>query len=587
MSTWCDGLDVAEAAARLRAEPGPSALRELRALCEAVIGAYARLHGCRVVHGDVHPRNLIVGPDGRVTLLDFGLAHALDSPSLPPPRQGVGFYFEPEYARARISGGSAVPATKRGEQYSVAALVYLLLTGRHYIEFYLDARLWRQIAETAPLPFARHAVSAWTAGEEVLATALRKEPDDRFPDLDVFHTKFRQACTREPAGQAQQPLPRRAHVLLNEVLRRVDRDPLSVSLQNSAVTVHSGAAGIAYMLYRLASIREDGLLLARADSWSEYSLAAGHRPMEVGTGVSTVSCGGGGTSSLYHADTGIHAVRALISLAQGDTHRAATAISTYCKAGSAVSDEIDATTGRASVLIGASSLMGALPHSAHAARQQLRELGDNLANGIASYMTNEPPMMSSTSLQWLGIAHGWAGVLYAGLLWTEASGAAVVPVTTTRLDELASLAVEAGPGLCWPQQTGFPTLRRPPTTGWCHGSAGHALLWASAYRVSGLPEYLEMAKRAALYAHDQGTATGPSLCCGLAGQAYACLSVYRLTGEPEWLRRARRLAGRAADFVLGTQNNNSLYAGDLGIAMLVADLAEPESSHMPLFELDH
>jgi serine/threonine-protein kinase len=291
--------------------------------------------------------------------------------------------------------------------------------------------------------------------------------------------------------------------------------------------------------------------------------------------------------SFYHAAPGLHAVRTLISLAQGDTPTAANAIADYCDAAGQASDEIDATMGCASVLIGTSLLLRALPPLANAERLQLRKLGDTLADWLNGYLATEPSMGASTSPRWLGIAHGWAGVLFAGLAWSEATGASPAPRALSRLEELADMAFEVGSGLCWPQQTGLPVLERPPATGWCHGSAGYALLWAAAYRVTGTDEHLELAERAALYAHDQGTATGASLCCGLAGQAYACLSVHRLTGDDAWVRRAHRLAARAGDRARGRQyRNNSLYTGNVGVGLLAADLTEPESSHMPLFESD-
>ena len=67
---WRDGTDAATAAAPLRSA---SRKEELRALCQQVLDAYAELHAVGVLHGDVHPRNLIVGRNGDVTIVDFGI----------------------------------------------------------------------------------------------------------------------------------------------------------------------------------------------------------------------------------------------------------------------------------------------------------------------------------------------------------------------------------------------------------------------------------------------------------------------------------------------------------------------------------
>jgi len=76
-----------------------------------------------------------------------------------------------------------------------------------------------------------------------------------------------------------------------------------------------------------------------------------------------------------------------------------------------------------------------------------------------------------------------------------------------------------------------------------------------------------------------------SLCCGTAGRAYALLDFYRHTGNAEWLHRARELAEHsAANAVATAQVANTLYQGELGVAVLVADLARPEQARMPAFE---
>ena len=84
------------------------------------------------------------------------------------------------------------------------------------------------------------------------------------------------------------------------------------------------------------------------------------------------------------------------------------------------------------------------------------------------------------------------------------------------------------------------------------------------------------------------TAVG-TLCCGSAGQAYAMLVAHRLTGDGTWFRRARQLAGQSVATV-GTKWSipNSLYKGDVGIALLAHDLStahDPSTSSgsMPLF----
>ena len=68
--------------------------------------------------------------------------------------------------------------------------------------------------------------------------------------------------------------------------------------------------------------------------------------------------------------------------------------------------------------------------------------------------------------------------------------------------------------------------------------------------------------------------------CGLAGRAYAMLAMHRLTGEAAWLDRAHVLAERAAAGIDG----DGLFKGAAGVAVLFADLQNPDDARFPLFD---
>lgn len=71
----------------------------------------------------------------------------------------------------------------------------------------------------------------------------------------------------------------------------------------------------------------------------------------------------------------------------------------------------------------------------------------------------------------------------------------------------------------------------------------------------------------------------------MAGQAYSQLALYRATGDEEWLDSARSLAAAAERIgAAGTPHPFSLYKGEPGVAVLLADLAAPAYAAMPFFE---
>jgi serine/threonine protein kinase len=181
------GVDAEAAAARLRETGGGASRSALLVLAVAIARAYATLHAKGVLHGDIHPRNLLVGRAGDVRLIDFGFASAIgeEAPAGPILRGGVPFFFEPELARNYLALGPGVRASAAGEQYAVATLIYQLVTGAHTRDYSLGREeMLREIADLPPLPFAERGLAPWPALESVLARALSKDPALRYPGVD-------------------------------------------------------------------------------------------------------------------------------------------------------------------------------------------------------------------------------------------------------------------------------------------------------------------------------------------------------------------------------------------------------------------
>ncbi|HKS23937.1 MAG TPA: phosphotransferase [Thermoanaerobaculia bacterium] len=168
---WATGDDALTAAATRRDDRAA-----LLALCAGIARAYAALHARGVVHGDVHPRNIAAA--GEVVLLDFG--HASIGGRVPRSgRAGVAYFFPPESMATRRQRPSAA-----GEQYALAALLYLMIAGDHYLDFRLgEEEMARQIAGEPPLPFASRGAAPWPEVERILFRALSKDPQQRYPSI--------------------------------------------------------------------------------------------------------------------------------------------------------------------------------------------------------------------------------------------------------------------------------------------------------------------------------------------------------------------------------------------------------------------
>jgi serine/threonine-protein kinase len=528
---------------------------------------------------------VLVQRDGSVRLIDFGFACAIgDTLQLPGggERAGVPFFFEPEFARATLENTSAPPASPAGEQFAVAALLFLLATGEHWQRFRLGRReMMLDIAEGEPRSFSDCGVEPWPALERILHRALSRAPGDRWPSMAALASRLNDLTIPATRGPAVNPdrADRVEHVLHN---LQVDGPLFSEQLPAPGVSVNYGSAGIALGALHAAQRRQSPDLLAASDAWIRRSLRQIGDEQGFYNASIEITRGMVGEASPYHTASGVHAVDALIARATGNTVRQNNAVDLYLQCATRPAAGIDLTLGRASTLLGAAILLDALPLTEAPVEAALRAFGDQTLEDIWLEL-DAKQRVGAGDVEYPGIAHGWAGFLYATLTWCTVARAAVPDGSERRLDELAALALPTGRGLEWPWilgQTGDP----PTMSGWCNGSCGYVFLWTLAHRVFGDGRFLDLALGAGWNSWESRDPAS-TLCCGLAGRGYALLNLHRHTGELRWLERARLLGARASSGGMEyPEYRHSLYKGELGVAVLNEDMADPDWGRMPLFE---
>jgi len=549
---WANGVEASVAAAQRRCDR--TALIEI---CASIAAAYATLHARGVLHADVHPRNVIVGE--KVLLLDFGYSRVADRPPV-VGRAGVNYFFEPEYP--------TVEASPRGEQYAIAALLYLLLAGDHYLDFRLEREeMARQIANDPPLPFAKRGIPPWPDVEAILFRALEKHPERRHVSVEELAALLAGARDVAAAESLATPVSQEAKTFLESTLQSFARRGAmfrSRYPRAPKASINFGCAGAAAGMLRIAEARGDPALLALSRVWCARATSLVGDDGAFYSDEGNLSRESIGDVTPYHTESGVHAARAMIAAASGI--HTDDAVDAFLAASRKPCAELDLTLGRSGSLLAASMLLALGEH------EELRAFGTETKHAIWSTLRDRPSIDGS-----LGMAHGWTGYLYAALRWCAASGDALPSSLIERLHELASLKIVEGRGAYWPSWEAM-------TASWCNGSAGQVFLFALAHRLFGDAQWLQLAELAAWHAWDEPRANA-SLCCGTAGRAYALLNLYKQSGAKEWLSRARQLANDAARAASDTaERPNALWKGELGVAVLIADLASPENARMPFFE---
>jgi len=120
---WVDGVTLANLIDLVDPVPVGWAAAIMAQVCAVLVAAHAR----GIIHRDLTPRNVMICPDGRVKVLDFGLAGALSAEEYSQITRtgetpGSAFYMAPE-----VAAGQA--ATQASDLYSVGCLLFELLTG--------------------------------------------------------------------------------------------------------------------------------------------------------------------------------------------------------------------------------------------------------------------------------------------------------------------------------------------------------------------------------------------------------------------------------------------------------------------------
>jgi serine/threonine protein kinase len=167
--------------------------RELIRLATQIADALAAAHKAGIVHRDIKPANIMVTPEGRAKVLDFGLAKmsgmsaaaANETRTIAGPHTAEGTivgtvsYMSPEQAE-----GKAVDT--RSDVFSLGTVLYEMATGRKAFEGNTTISTITAILRDQPKPLSGTLPALPRELERVITRCLRKEPDRRFQTaLDI------------------------------------------------------------------------------------------------------------------------------------------------------------------------------------------------------------------------------------------------------------------------------------------------------------------------------------------------------------------------------------------------------------------
>jgi serine/threonine protein kinase len=156
-------------------------------LAVQVADALQHAHERGIIHRDVKPGNLLLHPDGRVMLADFGIARSVgDRPDISGTDLAIGtpHYIAPEQALGDQVDG-------RADIYSLGAVLYELLSGRPPYIAESTTRVLVQMLDGPPPPLLQINPSLSIPVQTVVMHALTNQPDQRYQTAGAFAADVR------------------------------------------------------------------------------------------------------------------------------------------------------------------------------------------------------------------------------------------------------------------------------------------------------------------------------------------------------------------------------------------------------------
>ncbi len=188
---------------------GPLAPAEALALAAAIADALAAAHAHGIVHRDLKPQNVMVTPDGRPKLLDFGIAqadvptvavdeiatHTATSAWAPTAMIGTPAYMSPEQVLRKTIDA-------RSDLFSLGAVLFECLTGQPAFLAASDIETWARVVYASPAAPSSFNPRVPASLDAIVARLLAKDPEERFGSAADVATALRDVAS-EPVVSSQ------------------------------------------------------------------------------------------------------------------------------------------------------------------------------------------------------------------------------------------------------------------------------------------------------------------------------------------------------------------------------------------------
>jgi serine/threonine protein kinase len=153
-------------------------------------------HRKGVIHGDVKPANVLITNDGRVKLMDFGMARLASHDTGSSPLLGTPAYWCPEQILGK-------PQDSRSDLFSLGVVLYEMVTGKRPFDADSLQGICGRVLSSTPLP-ASHANPSVPSGfDGVIVRCLAKDPAARYATAEILAEELYPLARRKAITEVQ------------------------------------------------------------------------------------------------------------------------------------------------------------------------------------------------------------------------------------------------------------------------------------------------------------------------------------------------------------------------------------------------
>jgi len=169
-------------------EKGPLPLKDVISYCTQIIEGLTTAHEKGIVHRDLKPDNIFITKDGKVKIIDFGLAKAAQGTLITQEgsTQGTAAYMSPEQAQGET-------VDRRTDIWSLGIVMYEMITGQRPFKSEYTTALMYSIVNERPEPVTGVRTGVPRSLEQIVDKCLEKDSPERYQHADEISADLRRA----------------------------------------------------------------------------------------------------------------------------------------------------------------------------------------------------------------------------------------------------------------------------------------------------------------------------------------------------------------------------------------------------------